>query len=268
MHPRIASACGALSLILVAGAAGAAPRVYSLDQCADQYVMALSPREAIVGLSKRADDADAYLRSESRGLPLRRASNEAVLAARPDVVVRYWGGDQRLAQTLALRGVRVVKINDANDFKGVKDNIRAVAGALGRPEAGEQLIARMDGKLVASRGAWAGAGALYYTPGGYTAGRGTLIDAMMRAAGLSNLEEGVGFQPIPLERLALHPPAAIIRGFFDNVVDAFQRWSPGRHGVAERMARGRTIISLPGSILGCPAWFAADASLALARARR
>ncbi len=126
----------------------------------------------------------------------------------------------------------------------------------------------MDGRLAASRGAWAGAGALYYTPGGYTAGGGTLIDAMLRAAGLSNLAGGVGFQPVPLERLALHPPAAIVRGFFDNFVDAFQHWSPGRHGVAERMARGRTIVSLPGSILGCPAWFAADGSLALARARR
>jgi iron complex transport system substrate-binding protein len=261
-----ALACGAL--LILSPAAAAAAKVYSLDQCADQYVLALSPRAAIVGLSKRADDPDAYLRDESRGLPQGRATTEAVLAARPDVVVRYWGGDERLAATLARRSVRTIKIEDVNDFSGLRKNIRAVAGGLGESASGELLIARMDAKLAASQGAWRGAGALYYTPGGFTAGGGTLIDAMLRASGLTNLAGGVGFHPVSMERLAVHPPAALVPGFFDGVVGAFQRWSPGRHGLVRRLVRERTIVSLPGSILGCPAWFAADGSLALAQARR
>jgi iron complex transport system substrate-binding protein len=48
-------------------AAQAAPRVLSLDQCADQFVMALSPRNVIVGVSSRADDADSRLRLAARG---------------------------------------------------------------------------------------------------------------------------------------------------------------------------------------------------------
>src|SRR5207249_9317723 len=143
-----------------------------------------------------------------------------------------------------------------------------VARALDAAPAGEALIARMDSQLAASRGVWRGAGALYLTPSGYTAGQGTLIDAMLRAAGLNNLARGPGFQPVSLERLALTPPAALVQGFFDNVVDAFQRWSPGRQEVVRRLARERTIVSLPGAILGCPAWFAADGTLALARAAR
>lgn len=269
MLARSALGVGALLLSLLAvDPANAAPRVYALDQCADQYVLALSPRNSIVGLSKRADDPDAYLRTEARGLPLRRATTEAVLAAHPDVVVRYWGGDRRLPEVLARRGVAVVKLEDAEDFAGVRANVRRVAAALGRREAGEAVIARMDGQLAASQGAWRGRGALYLTPGGYSAGKGTLIDAMLRAAGLTNLAPGEGFQPVSLERLVLTPPAALVQGFFDNVVDAFQRWSPGRQAVVRRLAKERTIVSLPGSILGCPAWFAADGSLALARARR
>ena len=73
-----------------AGAAQAAPRVLSLDQCADQYVLALSPRVSIVGLSTRANDPDSRLRELARGLPLRRTTLESALAARPDLVVRYW----------------------------------------------------------------------------------------------------------------------------------------------------------------------------------
>jgi len=34
------------------------------------------------------------------------------------------------------------------------------------------------------------------------------------------------------------------------------------------LARGRAIISLPGALLGCPAWFAADGVAAIAGARR
>ena len=258
---------GALAALLAAPAV-AAPRVYSLDQCADQYVLALSPRDAIAGLSKRADDADSYLRVRSAGLPLRRATTEAVLAARPDVVVRYWGGERNLPETLRRRGVAVVQIDDAEDFGGVRANVRRVAAALGRREAGERLIAHMDAQLAVSHGAWGGEGALYLTPGGYTAGKATLIDAMLRAAGLDNLARRVGFQPVSLERLALSPPAALVQGFFDNAVEAFQRWSPGRQAVVRRLARERALVSLPGSILGCPAWVAADGSLALARARR
>ncbi|HEY1448526.1 MAG TPA: ABC transporter substrate-binding protein, partial [Caulobacteraceae bacterium] len=100
---------GAMAL-LAASAAISAPRVLSLDQCADQYVLALSPRADIVGLSKRALNADSYLRSAARGLPERRATVESVLASRPEVVVRYWGGEARLTSELERRGVRVLTI--------------------------------------------------------------------------------------------------------------------------------------------------------------
>ena len=79
-------------------AAEAGPRVLSLDQCADQFVLALSPREAIVGLSTRADDADSRLRALAVGLPKRRVGLEPALAVRPQVVVRYWGGEPRLIE--------------------------------------------------------------------------------------------------------------------------------------------------------------------------
>ena len=81
-----------------------AARVVSLDQCADQYVLALAPRQAIAGLSHRADDSDSHLRHQAEGLPQRRVTAEGVLAARPTLVVRYWGGDARLEETLARRG--------------------------------------------------------------------------------------------------------------------------------------------------------------------
>ena len=199
---RISRLVGVVFAAIIAQAASAAPRVMSLDQCADQYVLALAPRADIVGVSPRVGDADSYLKAFSAGLPRRRGSSEAVLAAGPQVVVRYWGGDSGLARTLAARGVAVAQINEAADFDGVRANIRRVAAALDAPARGEALIARMDAQLQAGHGAGGGREALYLTPSGVSAGRGVLVDAMLRAV----TREGVSFAALrddPLFR-ALH----------------------------------------------------------------
>jgi iron complex transport system substrate-binding protein len=266
---RASGLTAALAALAFAGPAAArTPTVMSLDSCADQYVLALSPRESIVGLSARADDRDSYLRAAARGLPVRRATTEAVLAVRPDIVVRYWGGDARLEATLARRGVRVVRIDEATDFDAVRADIRKVALALDASARGEALIAGMDAKLARARGAWKGAPALYLTPSGFTTGPGSLVDAMMRAAGMTNLARGSTWKPIPLERLVTHPPRAFVLGFFDVFAVAMQRWGPGRHSALKARLPDRTVASLPSAILGCPAWFAADGPEALARAAR
>lgn len=249
--------------LALAPAAQAAPRVLSWDQCADQYVLALSPRGAIVGLSTRADDADSRLRTLARGLPKRRVELEAALAARPRVVVRYWGGDPRLVRAVTARGARVVQIDEATDFDGVRANIRKVAQALGQSKAGEALIFEMDDRLRRSRGAWAGVSGLYLTPGAVTAGSGTLIDAIFRAAGLRNAETRPGFQALSLEQMALNPPGAVVLGFFDTA-QATDAWSSGRHAVVRRIVERRAVASLPGALLGCPDAGAAEAALRLA----
>jgi len=263
---RAPALTAALAVLAFAGEAAAAPTVMSLDSCADQYVLALAPRDSIVGLSARADDPDSYMRARAVGLPVRRATAESVLAIRPDIVVRYWGGDARLESTLARRGIRTVNIGEANDFKAVRANVRAVSAALGQAAAGEALVARMDAKLHWAHGSWKGAPALYFTPTGFTTGPGSLVDAMMRAAGLTNLSTGSTWKPIPLERLVMTPPRAFVLGFFDTFAVAMQRWGPGRHSALRKRLAGRTAASLPSAILGCPAWFAADGAELLARA--
>jgi iron complex transport system substrate-binding protein len=260
-----------IAVLFAAGAAqpaAAGPRVYSLDQCADQYVLALVPRGEIAALSHRADDADSYLKAQAAGLPRRRAGLEPILASGAQVVVRYWGGDMMLTRALEKRGVKVVTIDDATDFAGVRVDIRKVAAALGQPAGGEALVRRMDAELIQAKGAGKGRPVMYMTSGGFTAGEDTLVGAMLRGAGLSNLAGKTFFEPIPLERLALSPPAALVLGYFDAAALAVQRWAFGRHHLVRKVARERTLASLPSSILGCPAWFAADGPALLARAER
>lgn len=250
--------------MLAASSANAAPRVVSLDQCADQYVLALSPRDAIAGLSMRADDADSRLRAKAKGLPKRRVGLESTLAARPDVVVRYWGGDPRLLAALAARGVQVITIADATEFSDIRANIRRVASSLDQTLAGEALIGAMDIRLRRSAGAWRGVSAVYLTPGGITAGPGTMVDAILRAAGLRNATATRGFEAVSLERLALDPPRTVVLGFFDTFQLAGDSWGPGRHRLIRNLVAERAVARLPGSTLGCPDASAAEAVAILA----
>jgi iron complex transport system substrate-binding protein len=254
-----------LAAATLAGGQAFAARVVSLDQCADQYVLALAPRETIVGLSHRADDADSHLRDLARGLPQRRVTAEGVLAAQPTLVVRYWGGDTRLEESLARRGIATVRIEDTTDFDGVRANIVRVAGALGEPERGRDLIARMDARLAASAGAWQGREALYLTPSGYTAGPGTFIHRILAAAGLRNAAPP-GFTPVPLESVVMGPKRGFVLGFFDRLSAAFERWGVGRHRALQSRLPDRTLAAMPASVLSCPAWFAAEGVEALAKA--
>lgn len=242
------------------------PRVMSLDQCGDQYALALAP-EAELALSPRADDPDSWMRAAAAGHRRVRPTLEAAIAFRPDVVVRYWGGDARLLARLEASGVEVVTLADATDFAGVRDNIRVAATALGHPARGETLIAGMDADLAraAPSAAAPKRSALYLTAGGFTAGRGTLIDAIFRAAGMLNAAAGAGFAPVSVERIALAPPRHFILGFFDQVRGDWR--GPGRHPVVRAAARDRVVARLSAASLTCPAWFAADAAARLGARR-
>ena len=67
------------------------------------------------------------------------------------------------------------------------------------------LKARRDGDTV-----------LYMTPAGVTTGSGSLVHEMLVAAGLDNFEEGRGWRPLPLERLAYEQPDVIAASFFET----------------------------------------------------
>jgi len=258
----IAGAAGLVVLTMAVAAEARPFRIMTLDQCADQYALALAP-DADLALSPRADDPDAFLRHAARGRRMIRPTLESAIAFKPDVVVRYWGGEPRLLARLERQGARVVTLQDASDFNGVRADIRAAAEGFGRPDRGEALIRRMDARLAAAAPA-AGTPrrrALYLTAGGFTAGSGTLVDAILKAAGFSNAARFPGFAPVSVERIALFPPVRFVLGFFEQVRSDWR--GPGRHPVIRKAAEGRVAARLPGSVLTCPAWFAADAAAML-----
>jgi iron complex transport system substrate-binding protein len=268
-----------LALAAALGAASCAPppaapppgppapprRVVSLDYCADQFVLKLADRDQIAGLSPDAGKDFSFMRGAAAGLPQVRSTGEDVLAARPDLVVRSYGGGPGVEHLLARAGVGVAQLGHAGDFAGVRANVRAMALALGHPARGEALIAQMDARLaaIAARPP-SGLEALYVTPGGVTTGAGSLVHVLIEAAGLENFERQPGWRPIPLERLAGERPDLIALGLFGAAGHQPDAWSPMRHPIAQRQMAQQPVAAVEGAWTACGGWFLVEAVEALA----
>ena len=265
-----------LTVILLAFAAAtpaaAKPRAVSLDYCADQYLLKLADDDQVLAVSRGADKDYSHLRAQAAGHHRIRPTQEEVLTRAPDIVIRQWGGGANAEKAFGAHGARVVSLGFPEDFGGVKDNIRLVAQALEQAERGEAVIAEMDNRLDALASApQPGMRALYVTPGGVTAGARTMIDAVIRAAGLVNIaaEQGKAYWPsLPAEEVLLAPPDFIVGGFFVSRDEEINHWSAARHPVLKRLLSQTPSVQLPADLVSCAAWFSVDAAEIIAEGAR
>ncbi len=250
-------------------AADPLPHVVSLDYCADQYVLALADRGQILGIATGPDDAWSALRKRARGLPRLRNAAEDVLALKPDLVVRSYGGDARARAFYQRLGLKVHNIGFADDFDAVARMVTETAAALGQPRKGRALVASMQADLAAVDRSRANPRVLYVTPAGVTTGSGTMMHAILEAAGFINIaaEAGrSGWHDLPLEQLVMAPPDLIVTGFFGMATDHLDNWSPTRHPALRDVLNEVPSVHLDGAQLSCPSWLMAEAALAAHKA--
>ena len=243
-------------------------RIVSLDYCADQFALKLADRDQIAALSLDAGLRFSYMRAEAQGLPLVRPSLEDVLATKPDLAIRFYGGGPQIVERLAASDIPVVQMSGAEGFDGVRANITQMAEAFGHPERGRDLIAAMDAQLRAAGENPTNKSALYLSQGGVVAGRGTSVDEMIRAAGLQNFEGRNGWTTLPLEGLAFSQPDFVIGAFFGEAGKPAAIWSASRHPVAQRLMKNGASIQVDGAATACGGWFVADAVRAMSEAAR
>ncbi len=257
--------------LLFAWPAHAAPlRVVSLDYCADQFVLALADRDQIAALSRGARRDDSYFRARASGIRQTRGTLEEVLALRPDLVVRNWGGPWDAERVYARFGVPVLQVGDMPDFAAARADLIDAARALGHAERGEALARDLDLRLARLQALPAprAMDVMYLSAGGAIAGRGTLMDSIIVAAGGRNVRQEESWAVAPLERLVQTPPALIATGFFDHGRTSMNAWAPGRHpALRAALSRART-VALPAAAISCEAWFAVDAAEAIAAGLR
>ncbi|WP_158764268.1 ABC transporter substrate-binding protein [Terricaulis silvestris] len=245
-------------------------RIVSLDYCADQFVLALADRNQIAALSRGSLRDDSYFRDRARGIRQTRGTLEEVLALRPDLVVRNWGGPWDAEAVYGRFGVPVLQVGDTPDFVTASADLRDAARSLGHADRGEAIARDLDSRLsrLADSAPHQRSAVMYLSAGGAVAGSGTMMDAIITAAGGRNLRTDASWAVMPLERLVETPPALIALGFFNSGREQVNAWSPSHHPALRRALREARTVQLPTAAISCQAWYAIDAAETIAAALR
>jgi len=236
--------------------ARAADHVVSLNLCTDQMLVLLAP-EKVAALSVLArDPALSFVAPEASRLPVVRASAEAVIRLRPDLILAAPYGAQTTVDLLEQEGLRVVRVDLPRDFAGIRAQTRRLAEILGVPRRGDALIDAMDARLARLPRRAQRERAMVWEPRGFTAGPGTLMDTVLRAAGYANAATG---QRIGLEALLRDPPDLL-------VVPATPAFPSLATALLDHPAiRGVPRIAIPPALTLCAGPFNARAVALLAR---
>lgn len=240
---------------VLAAPALAAPRVVSLDQCADEYVLGLMPADRIAAVSDKAAVPESYYADRARAFPRVRPNIETLLALHPDAVVRTWAGDDKLLAALQRNGINVITINDVNTFPQARDELLRVGHLLDQDAQAASEARAMMASLDGIRHIGTGKSVLYYTPSGYSAGPDTFIGHMLQTLGYRLETADHGFFYLSPEVILATAPDVFALGFYD---DPFQsRRAPGRSSLIRARIAERPHITLPARMISCSGWYTA-----------
>ena len=246
-----------------------ARRIVSANLCADRLVLALAPRAHVVSASALAfDPALSTVWREAQGLRPNRGDAEEILALSPDLVVLGAHAPRATAEALRRLGLRVHVVGLAEDLGAAKAEIRSLARALGEGARGDEMVAALDARIAAIAAGATTRRAAVLLAGGWTAGSGTMADALLAAASVANIASRAGLRghgALRLEALVAADPDLLV---VEDAGDAGASLSAEllAHPV---LARGRArVLRMPARLWACPDAALADAAALVAGAAR
>jgi iron complex transport system substrate-binding protein len=177
-----------------------APKVISLTLAADELLVSILPRDRLLGVTPFGTWPGASaVGDQFASLPTFAASDvERIVSARPDLVVVAAFSDGGPAELLRGAGVRTVRLGNYDSLEGIRRSTLALADAVGERAAGERVGAWMLQVLAEVRRAVASRSwtprVLYWSPGGVSAGQGSLMDELITTAGARNVAAELGLR--------------------------------------------------------------------------
>lgn len=206
----------ALGLCLAASVAGASPqRIVSLNLCVDQLLLALSDRTQIASVSYLTlQPENSLMYKAARGIPANHALAEEVMPLKPDLVLAGLFSPSDSVRMLKRQGLRVEVLGIPSSLAEIRQQVLSLGEMIGRQTQADALVREFDHRLARlNQRPGRGERVLIMQPGGFTLGRGTLQDDILRAAGLRNVAaeagiEGPGY--LSLEAALLMRPQILV----------------------------------------------------------
>ncbi len=219
--PSILNCCVALLFAMtVAGCSNQpaipAGSIVSNNPCIDAVLAEVAAPGQIGAVSIFSHDGESGSApiNWARALPALGTSAEEIIAAKPKLVLT---GNLASGGTNAALAKASVKMIGFGVPASIKDNIvqiRDIAKAIGRFEAGERLVQRIENavSMPPVLKAQVKKSAIIWQGGGFVAGQGTLQDELLARAGFANASATYGLKQwdiLPVETVLRNPPDVI-----------------------------------------------------------
>jgi iron complex transport system substrate-binding protein len=226
-------------------------RIVSQTLASDEMLFAMVPPERLVGLSPLARDAkysNVVAEATTHPAPSIESAEDAV-RLRPDLVFVATYSRAEVVETLEATGAPVYRLANFDDLDGVMANLGRLGEAVGEPEAAARVVADMRRRLAAVEARRAGKPRLRVLSfsGGFTAGRGTSFDDIVRRAGGINEAAARGLEKFPRlspEQVLAWNPDVLVAGALPGEAETVRRRLATAPGPAETTAgrRGQIVI--------------------------
>jgi iron complex transport system substrate-binding protein len=202
-------------------------RVITLGGDITEIVYRLGEQQRLAGR-----DATSIFPAEAQGIPavgyFRQLGAEGVLSLKPDLILASASaGPPEVLQQIVSTGVPVVQLPDAHTTDGLLDKVDRIAKALGVPEKGAALAAKLSQEIAAAKSevaAMPGKPKVLFiiNAGGgapMAAGRETGADSLIALSGAENVFSAhTGYKAVSLEATAAAAPDAI--GMMDHTLQS------------------------------------------------
>ncbi len=251
----------AATAALLIGAAGPAAaqtkpqRIVSLNVCTDELLLDLVRPDRIASLTYLSrSPSNSYLWPQARRVPVNHGLAEEVLAEHPDLVLAGTYTTTATRAVLKQIGMPLLALEPAENFEGIRTITRRVAAAVGESARGERLIAGMNAELAALANTkpkrlirvagWDGSGSV--------PGKGSLFDAILTAAGGTNIAsaaDGDRRNSFDIEQLLMARPDVLAFGA-DGATTPSLRTDSNQHPLVTQLYAHRR-ISYPEALYSC-----------------
>ncbi len=199
-------------------------RIVSLTLASDEILLDIvGDTERISALTYLASDKSiSNIADRVSGFPKIHPNLEQVIVLSPDLVIVASYINQNFRRQLKNSGIKTLFLKEFQGFSSVKKNISLIGKAVCEKKNAESLIKNMETKLEASLKKIPenkiSPRVLYYSPSGFTAGKGSMVGEIIEKSGAMNLGSRAGvnnFGKISLEYIIESDPDIIILSSFN-----------------------------------------------------
>jgi iron complex transport system substrate-binding protein len=259
MRARLSAWLAAALIAFADTTAHAGPqRIVSLNLCADELVLRIAAPGTVKSITWLARDASlSNVADLAQHVGINKGSAEEIVPMQPDLVIAGAYTTRMTTALLKRLDIPLLELGVANSIDQALGQIELVAAALGRSEQGAELIGHITSRMAALPAAPAVAEqplAAIYQPNGFTIGQGSLVDDLMRRAGVRNLavERHIDhYGSLPLESLLRAQPDFLIMNTADDQTPAMA-YEILRHPALLRSYQAARVINIPSAWWSCP----------------